>query len=284
VLLLVALLFQPVAAAPLRTADEVSQIGRQFTSDSQAYELLEELTSSIGQRLTASPNGVAAEEFVFNKLRKFGYNDVRYETFPITAWQRGALELQIDGKSIPAAALAYSPVAALFRSFFSWVKIEGLVGSRAYVNAMASKHALEKIKYMINTDMSVNPTGYNLWGGDPDLEFFGQLAEIVRKYYPPFSDGPTTNWAAGSQSTDSQPFLQHGIPIAYPTATWTDDVRRCTHADCDRINIVSRADMEKAAGVGAMLLVALADAGPLPAHVMDASEVDAYYQEYGLKQ
>lgn len=445
----------------------VSSAAKAFSSDSQAYELLRELTTKVGQRLTATPNGVAAEEFVFDKLKAYGFEDVVYQAFPVTSWQRGEVTLDVDGKSIPAAALVNSPasadvaaqlvdvdngtpadygskpdrargkIALVYLGILSgspadtprlhrnekmkiaiahgaagvifinrspgamlvtgsadypdeavkppaitishdsglalkkslearpmrarirmsnevapgtarnviatlrgsthaeeiivlgghldcldlatgavdngsgsmWVldvargfKLHGfrpkrtikfvffmgeelgLFGSYAFVKQAKEDGTLGRIKYMINTDMVINPKGFNVWGGDPDMEFFDELSSAVREYYPTFTAGPATGHARGVQSTDSQPFIEEGIPIVYPTPRWNDDMLSCVHTDCDTLKWVSVDDMRNSAGVGAMLVTALANAEKLPASTMSRAETDAYFKAERLEK
>ncbi len=158
---------------------------------------------------------------------------------------------------------------------------EGLLGSYAFVRRAAADGALSQVKYMINTDMSMNPNGLRLWGGDPDMTYFEALARDVRTLYPSFevASGET---AAMSQSSDSQAFLERGIPIAYPMAQWPEGLMACVHAECDSIKWVRPEDLRRSAGVGAMLLAALADAPSSVAHVLRPKEVDAYYKAQGI--
>lgn len=461
----------PAPSLPTEVSSAVAAVAGAFTRDSQAYDLLTELTSSIGQRLTATRHGAAAERFVYGKLKKFGY-DPHYEPFPIRSWTRGTLDLEVDGKRIAAAAFVDTParanvatelvdvgngtvadyadpdrvrgrialvytkvlpgspadtptvrrsdklalavahgaagvifinqrpgdnlvtgsagrngaagadaelvtvpvlsvghdtglqlkdalakhtahadirmtnsvapgfarnvVATLKGSEFPdeyvvlgghldcldlatgavddgtgamWVldvarglkahhfkprrsirfiffmgEEQGMVGSYAYVDRAERNGTLGKIKYMVNTDMSVNPTGYNLWSGDPDMRFFDALAGTVRKYYPSFVTGASIGNPNGSQSSDSQPFIERGIPIAYPTPTWAEDMLRCVHADCDTMKWVTREDLRRSAGMGAMLVAALADSAHAVASVFSVSQTQTYLRSQGIEK
>jgi hypothetical protein len=158
---------------------------------------------------------------------------------------------------------------------------EGLLGSYAHVRRAAADGSLRQVKYMINTDMSVNPDGLRLWGGDPDLAFFESVAADIRKIYPSFKD-VSTEMAAMSQSSDSQPFIERGVPIAYPMARWPKDLMPCIHSECDRLHWVSDEDLRRSAVVGAMLVAALANASKPGAHVFDQKETQAYYKAQGI--
>jgi len=87
-------------------------LGLATQKDSQAYALLNELTSRIGPRMSATEKGAEAESFVYEKLRQFGFRNVRYEPFQMASWKRGSIDVTVEGRSIPAAAMVYTPAHA----------------------------------------------------------------------------------------------------------------------------------------------------------------------------
>ena len=440
----------------------VAVMGAALGRDSQGYALLEEMTTRIGQRMSATPHGAAAEEFVFQKLKQYGFKDVRFDEFPLASWQRGSTELRIGGETLKAAALVYTPAAADITAdvvdvgngtsedyasdydkvrgkvalIFSatlpgtppetphlprWEKLalavghgakgvilinpsegdyvttgiaggsakqvevpvvmigraagnrlreqlengvqsahirivnvvgpgsarnvvatikgtqwpdevvllgghldsldlatgafddgtgsmwvldvarglmargfkpkrtvrfvffmgeeEGLVGSYAYVRKEIAAGTIGQVQYMINTDMSFDPTQFKLWGGNPDGAFFGSLAAEIHKIDPRFA-GFSTTGAGGSQSSDGQPFIEQGIPVGYAEGVWPKEVGSCVHADCDTIQWVSREGMQHSAVVGAMLIAALADSDAPVAHRFDVVQL---YKDENIK-
>lgn len=82
------------------------------------YTTLEEATSTIGHRLTGSINGKNAEEYAFNLLKSYGYDDLKYMPFEVDAWERNQVSLSIvpansdNFRDISVVALAHSPVSA----------------------------------------------------------------------------------------------------------------------------------------------------------------------------
>jgi carboxypeptidase Q len=178
------------------------------------------------------------------------------------------------------AAHHYRPKRAVEFVFFMGEE-EGLLGSYAFVRRAATDGSLSQVRYMINTDMSMNPNGIRLWGGEPDAAYFEALAADVRRLYPSFGS-VSAEAPAMSQSSDSQPFIERGVPIAYPIAQWPDGLMACVHAECDLMKWVKPDDLRRSAGVGAMLLAALADAPSSVAHVLQPKEVDAYYKAQGI--
>lgn len=92
--------------------DTFARIDAEVQQHAKAYVTLEEATSTIGHRLTGSENGKRAEEYTYNKFREYGFDDVAYQEFEVTAWSRGSISVQIDGDSVPAVTLGHSPVQA----------------------------------------------------------------------------------------------------------------------------------------------------------------------------
>ncbi|MEJ7646446.1 MAG: M28 family peptidase [Chryseolinea sp.] len=90
--------------------DTFTRLDDEIKKNSKAYVTLEEATSTIGHRLTGSPNGTKAEEYVFNKFKEYGFQEVSYQNFEVEAWSRGDLSVQIDGDSVPAVTLGHAPV------------------------------------------------------------------------------------------------------------------------------------------------------------------------------
>ncbi|MEJ1240891.1 M20/M25/M40 family metallo-hydrolase [Chryseolinea sp. T2] len=92
--------------------DTFARIDAEVKNNFDSYAALEKATSTIGHRLTGSENGKKAEEFTFNKFKEYGFDDVAYQDFEVTAWSRGTISVQIDGDSVPAVTLGHSPVQA----------------------------------------------------------------------------------------------------------------------------------------------------------------------------
>jgi carboxypeptidase Q len=158
---------------------------------------------------------------------------------------------------------------------------EGLLGSYAHVRRAVREDTMSRVWYMINTDMSIDPDGLWLWGGDPDLAFFSSFAAQVRKIYPSFTDA-SIDMADGSQSSDSQPYIEHGVPIAYLKAQWPDGLLACVHADCDDMHWLTDQQMRRSAVIGAMLVMTLANAPGTIAHVLSSSETADYYKKANI--
>lgn len=104
------------AAAQDQFTATFAQINADVQQNSRAYSTLKSATSTIGHRLTGSPNGAKAEEYAFGLLQSYGY-DVRYQPFEVESWSRLTNETKIGDQvsslsKITSVTLAHSPVKA----------------------------------------------------------------------------------------------------------------------------------------------------------------------------
>ncbi len=105
-------------SSPEKQADEdvFKTINEEVQLNSEAYSALKEATETIGHRLTGSENGAKAEQFVFDKLKSYGFEDVKFQEFEVEAWSRGSVSLttSINGTvdTLAAVSLGHSPVKA----------------------------------------------------------------------------------------------------------------------------------------------------------------------------
>ncbi len=94
------------------------RINSEVLSHSEAYQTLREATSTIGHRLTGSENGRKAEDFTYNRFRRYGYKKVRFMPFEVESWSRDTVTLEVvpsqsdNFRQLRAVSLAHSPVNA----------------------------------------------------------------------------------------------------------------------------------------------------------------------------
>jgi carboxypeptidase Q len=99
------------AAAP-STEAIAGELRDKALHDSVAWDFVSELTTRIGPRPAGSPAERAAAEWSATKLKSLGFENVRIEPFPMTAWVRGTERVEITAPApqpIVAAALGGSP-------------------------------------------------------------------------------------------------------------------------------------------------------------------------------
>ena len=83
-----------------------------LAGDSLAWDWVSELTTRFGPRPAGSDNEHQAAEWAVGRLRTLGFANVHIESFPITAWVRGAESAQIVApvtQPLAVAALGESP-------------------------------------------------------------------------------------------------------------------------------------------------------------------------------
>lgn len=90
-------------------------LGEIWTSD-EAWRNLTYLCDDLGHRFAGSTAEQEAAAFLTGRLRAYGLENVRLETFPMATWQRGLCHLEVVAplqRTLPAIALPYSPSAQL---------------------------------------------------------------------------------------------------------------------------------------------------------------------------
>lgn len=91
-------------------------INAEVLANSKAYETLKESTTTIGHRLTGSANGKKAEQYVYELLKSYGYQNVKFQPFEVESWSRGHVHLDLNSangeklEELKAVTLAHSPV------------------------------------------------------------------------------------------------------------------------------------------------------------------------------
>ena len=89
-------------------------INNEVLENSTAYNDLKEETTIIGHRLTGSENGHMAEQFIFDKLLRYGFTDVAFQEFEVDSWSRESLSVTLStndqSAELLAVSLGHSPV------------------------------------------------------------------------------------------------------------------------------------------------------------------------------
>jgi aminopeptidase YwaD len=88
-------------------------LGEIWTSQ-MAYDNLQYMCDDIGHRFAGSPLEHEAAEFLANKMKEYGLENVRLEEFPMASWERGDCSLKLTApveQEISAIALPYCPSA-----------------------------------------------------------------------------------------------------------------------------------------------------------------------------
>ena len=103
---------RPAGAAPTDEQIAVQLRDAALAGQNLAWEWVSELTTRFGPRPAGSDNERQAAEWAAARLKELGFANVHVETFPITAWMRGAESGQIVApvaQPLVVAALGESP-------------------------------------------------------------------------------------------------------------------------------------------------------------------------------
>ncbi|MDP5157066.1 MAG: M20/M25/M40 family metallo-hydrolase [Flaviramulus sp.] len=94
----------------LSNAELFAKIDKEIKENTKAYSTLKEASETIGHRLTGSENGAKAETYIYEKLKAYGFDDVKYQPFEVESWSRGEVNLSINGNETKVVTLGHSPV------------------------------------------------------------------------------------------------------------------------------------------------------------------------------
>ena len=87
------------AEAPSSEAIAAVLRDKAMHGDGVAWDFVSELTTRIGPRPAGSAAELAAAEWAARRLKALGFENVHIESFPMTAWVRGAEQAQIGRAS-----------------------------------------------------------------------------------------------------------------------------------------------------------------------------------------
>jgi carboxypeptidase Q len=139
---------------------------------------------------------------------------------------------------------------------------QGLLGSRAMVKNYIKTQKLGNVKYMINLDMVNNVQGFNVGGRDEMLPYVREIGEKIKKIDSTFLN--TVANRAGLHS-DHQGFMIQGIPTMNPNGSFAPEALGCYHANCDKIDIIDKKEMQNTVRYTSMMLYAIANANEIKA-------------------
>ena len=157
---------------------------------------------------------------------------------------------------------------------------QGLLGSRAMVEKLKKSGQLDKVRYMMNLDMTNDPTGLNAFGRADMVPFLSAVGETMKQIEPVFANQMQNQ--AGLHS-DHQPFMLEGVPVVGMNGHLAREVLDCYHANCDRMNLVNADQLKNTVRYSTMLLYALADVDNIPAHRQTDAQTRDYLVTQGLR-
>ena len=158
---------------------------------------------------------------------------------------------------------------------------EGLLGSRAYVDAAIKDKSIDNIRYMLNYDMTNDPKGYAT-SAQESKALFESIGTIAQKIDSNFKN--TFSVGAGLHS-DHQPFMLNGIPTGGGAGgSLPKGAGPCYHADCDVFSLVEDKGMRNTVRFNTMLLFGIADATKIEAKHFTDEETRLFLIKNNLKE
>lgn len=157
---------------------------------------------------------------------------------------------------------------------------EGLLGSKAYVKEAVKDGSVQKIRYMLNFDMTNDPNGFSS-GTVEDSALIHSIGALAQQIDTSFKNVFRSGLGLHS---DHQPFMLEGIPTGGASGNLSREVLNCYHADCDVFSWVKENEIKNTVRYGAMLLYGLADAAVLNATHMNDDVLKEKLLKSNLKE
>ena len=157
---------------------------------------------------------------------------------------------------------------------------QGLLGSEALVADLQASGELQRVRCMVNMDMTGDPFGFGVvgpagWGPLVDT-LMGPIHALDTAFKMELKEQAWLH-------SDHQSFLLAGVPVINPLCDLGGHVYGCYHSSCDDVHLVDPRDMVNNVRFVGALLLQLADAPVLPRHFTDA-ELGARLRADGLEE
>jgi hypothetical protein len=157
---------------------------------------------------------------------------------------------------------------------------QGLLGSKAYVEAAKHAGVLDQVKFMLNYDMTNDPKGFSASRKEMKDLFSGwgiQINKLDTGFKNIFFSGA---W----MHSDHQPFMLQGIPIGGGTGgQLPNNSGSYYHSDGDVFKLVDEQGLKNTVRYSAMLAYALAATPSLPVARQDEPALKTFLQENNLE-
>lgn len=158
---------------------------------------------------------------------------------------------------------------------------QGLLGSRAYVDAALDDGSIDEIQFMLNFDMTNDPTNFY-----STLESSRDIMESVSEHIRTIDTTFKKDFSArAGLYSDHQPFMLQGIPTGGAGGgKLSREALNCYHADCDDFHHVYQSGMTNTVRYSSMLIYALSDADELGVSRLSDEETKTLLQEANLEE
>ncbi|WP_214229555.1 M28 family peptidase [Pedobacter sp. B4-66] len=157
---------------------------------------------------------------------------------------------------------------------------QGLLGSKAYVEAAKHLNTLDQIKFMLNYDMTNDPKGFatsRIEMKDLFASWGSQIAKIDTGFKNMFYSGAWLH-------SDHQPFMLQGIPIGGGTGgNLPNNSGPYYHSDGDVFKLVDEQELKNTVRYSAMLVYGLANTPVLPVERQSEGVIKDFLKENNLE-
>ncbi len=158
---------------------------------------------------------------------------------------------------------------------------EGLLGSKAYVDAAIKDKSINQLRYMLNYDMTNDPKGYAS-SAEESKELFLSIGAIAQSFDTSYKN--TFRAGAGLHS-DHQPFMLQGVPTGGGAGgVLPNNSGPCYHADCDNFKLVDEKGLKNTVRFSSMLLYGIADSKEIKAKHFTDEETKLFLLKNNLKE
>jgi len=221
-------MFRPIAAilllaaAPAFAADRLEQaaaVRDAALAKSEAFPLLEDLTTGIGQRLAGTPAEARARDWAVKAMRAAGLTNIKTEPFPLKVWTRGTASVAVTGsdpQTFSVAALGYSgatPPEGITAPVVYFADYQALVD--AAPGSLAGKIAFIDHRMMRAQDGSSYGTNGPVRRSGPALaQSKGAAAVLIRSLGTDYHRNPHTGGTVAALGTEPVASLALSLPDA----------------------------------------------------------------------
>jgi len=154
---------------------------------------------------------------------------------------------------------------------------QGLKGSKAFVEELKLKGEIEKIKMVINLDMTANVQGINNFGWPGSKKWSKKATQRMVEAVPGY---PSKIQANPWLHSDHQPFMLEGVPVSIPSGELNNKVLSCYHSDCDNMDEIKKPYMQNSAAYTAMWLWMLANEPKIPMKKLNDKQTKKFLEKH----
>ena len=91
--------------------EQAAAVRDKALAKSEAFPILEDLTTTVGQRMAGTPAEARARDWAVKAMKDAGLMNIKVEPFPLAVWERGVESAEIMGpnpQKLMITALGYS--------------------------------------------------------------------------------------------------------------------------------------------------------------------------------